>query len=110
MLGSGGAVSIRNLFIGVKGGVAEIAENRTVVVVGARLGDHVDSSALRAAVFSGEALRTDLEFLNSLKRHLHYRTANGVVFVVYPVNRGIHITAVGTVNGKDGVAILGRIV
>ena len=77
-----------------------------MVAVGSLLGDHVDGGAFGAAVFSGEALGADLKFLDGFERQLHHRIAEGVVFVVNTVHGDVDVTAAGTVDGEDGVAVL----
>src|SRR5437660_11469637 len=56
MLADETAMALGDLLVRVERALAEEAEGRAMVVVGPCLGDHVDSSALRAAVSRGEPL------------------------------------------------------
>ena len=56
--------------VGVQIGVTEVPEDRTVVEVRARLGDHVDGRAFGAPVYCREALCADLEFLHRFQGKL----------------------------------------
>ena len=81
-----------------------------MIGVAAGLGDHVDGSALGAAVLSGKPLRADLEFLDSLQGKLHHCAADRVVFVIDAVDGGVDIAPVRAVNRNNRVTVLGRIV
>ena len=104
------AVAVGVFLIGVQAGIAEVAEERSVITVAAALGDDVDGGAFRAAVLGREALGADLELLNGFERKLHHRAADGVVLVVDAVQGHVHVTAAVTVDGEDGVTVLGGIV
>src|SRR6185369_1063239 len=77
------AVSLLLIFI--ESLITEEAEGRTVVLVRARLGDHVDGGAFGAAVGGRETLRRNREFLHGFQRKLHDRTTDGVVLVVHTI-------------------------
>ncbi len=81
-----------------------------MIAVGARLGDHVDGSAFRAAIFCGEALGADLEFLHGFERKLHDGTADGVVFVIDTVDGDVDVATTVSVDGKNRVTVFGGIV
>ena len=68
MLADETAMTIGDLLVRVQGTLAEESEHRTMVVVGSRLGYHVDGSALRAAIFRREPLGANLKLLNTLQR------------------------------------------
>src|SRR6185437_9269603 len=104
------AGSVRHFFICVERSVAEIAEDGPVIVIASRLGDHVDGGAFRPAVLGGKPLRTDLEFLHGLKGKLHHRAADGVVLVIDAVDGDVHVPAARAIYGKNGVAVLGRVI
>src|SRR5262245_46402616 len=99
-LGSG-SVPIRHCLISVKGLVAEETKRRTVVVVRSRFGDYVDGGACRAAVYSREALRGDLEFLHRLRRKLHHGAAYGVVLVVNAVDGYVDVASAVAIHGQN---------
>ena len=79
-------------------------------LVRSALGDDIDSRALRSAVFSREALRADVVFLNSLERKLHHHAADRVVLVVDAIDGDVHVAATVAIDREDRVPILGRIV
>ena len=88
----------------------KIGKERAVIVVGARLGDHVDGSAFRAAIFGGEALGADLEFLHGFERKLHDGTADGVVFIIDTIDGDVDVATTLSVDGKNRVTVFGGIV
>ena len=81
-----------------------------MIAVSPGLGDHVDRGTLGASVLGGEALGSDLEFLHGLKRKLHDRATDRVVFIVDAIDGRVDIAAIGAVDRKDRIAIFGRVV
>src|SRR5581483_7743704 len=93
-IGVGGrftAGTVRHFFVRVQCSVAEKAEDRAVIVVGALFSDHIDGSAFGTAVLGGEALGADLKFLHSFERKLHHRSADGVVLVIDTIDGNVYI-------------------
>ena len=78
--------------------------------VRAGLGDHVDGGALRTAIHSRKALRTDLKLLHRFQGQLHDRPAHGIVLVVDPVDRYVDIPSAVAVDRQNGVTVFCGIV
>src|SRR5581483_8435159 len=104
------AFAVRIFFIGIENRITEVAEDRTVIGVRSRFGNHVDGPAFRATVLRREALRADLELLHGFQRKLHDRSADGVVFVVNAVDCDINVASTFAVDGENRVTVLGWIV
>ena len=81
-----------------------------MIVVGARLGDHVDRRAFRASVHRREALRADLEFLNCFQGKLHHRSTHRIVFVIHTIDGDVDVAAPVSVHGENCIAVFCRVV
>ena len=79
-------------------------------IAAACLGNNIYRGAFAASVDGGEALRADNKLLNRFQRKLHYRSADGVVFVVDAVDRNVHVATARPVDCKHRNAALGRII
>src|SRR5207247_8896385 len=98
------------LLICVQAGIAEESKYGAVIVVGALLGDHIDSGAFGAAVFRREPLSADLEFFHGFQGQLHYGSSDRVVLVIHAVDRNVYVASTRTVHGKYRVALFRGIV
>src|SRR2546422_561902 len=88
----------------------EETKRRPVIVVRAELRNQVDGGAFRTPVGGREALRADHEFLNSLERKLHHRTADGVVFVVDAIDGYVDVAPALPIHREDCITVLGRVI
>jgi hypothetical protein len=81
-----------------------------VEIVGAGLGDDVECGTLTSSVCGREAVGADIELLHRFERQLHDGAADRIVFVVDAVYGGIGVASARTIDGIDGVAVLGGVV
>ena len=90
--------------------ITEKSEQRAVIAVGSRLGDHVDGRALRSSICGREALGADGKLLHGFQRKLHDRATDGAVLIVDSVYGDVHIAAVLPIDRENRVPALGGVV
>src|SRR5258708_17841870 len=104
------ACASRVLLVGVKTGVAEEAKDGTVIVVGARLGNHVDGGAFGTSVDCRKSLRANHKFLDGLQGKRHDRAAYGVVLVVHSFDGDVDVSPARAIYRQNAVTVFRRTV
>ena len=87
----------------------KLPNSEPVSVVGARLGDHVDDAADRAAALRRPAVLQHLELLDRLVGEVLDQAADDVVLVVAAVDVDVELPAVAAAHGEVADAGLGGI-